>query len=297
MPTGVPGAYTPYPGGYSAPATDSIVPNDFSTWFANVFGAFGRSWKSLLILHAIAVVPMLVITIAQQFMLRNQVNDFLSSDGQRFNFFGGASGTALLFGFLAIIVSFVLRAIASLATAHLITRDAAAEQLGTTTRAQWGDGLRFAMSRIWPMLGWGLVTGLLTVVGFVLCIAPGVWLGVVFFSSVTGVIAFERGHAFERSFALIKGQWWSMFGRAAMMSVLWWGVSFVVGLLTIAIFGTSIGDRSTAAIIASQIITTVIGLPLAMLLSIAAVIAYAELRSKERFTTAGQLASEAALEI
>jgi hypothetical protein len=178
----------------------------------------------------------------------------------------------------------------------LITRDAAAEQIGTTTRAQWGDGLRFAMSRIWPMLGWGLVTGLLTAVGFVLCIAPGIWLGVVFFSGVTGVIAFERGHAFERSFALIKGQWWSMFGRAAMMSVLWWGVSFVIGLLTIAIFGTSIGDRSTAAIIASQIITTVIGLPLAMLLSIAAVIAYAELRSKERFTTAGQLASEAALD-
>jgi hypothetical protein len=296
MPTGAPGAYSMYPGGYGAATGDSIVPTDFSSWFANVFAAFKRSWKSLLFVHGLAVIPALILGVAQQFSLRNQVNDLFSSDGQtRINFFGGSTGTALLLGLLAIIVSWLLRAVASLATAHLISRDAAAEQLGSTHRAQWTDGLRFASSRLGPMIGWGLVTGLLTVVGFVLCIGPGIWLGVVFFSSVTGVIAFERGHAFERSFALIKGQWWSMFGRAAMMTLLMWGINFVIGLGIIAMFGASISTRSTPAIVVTQVLATVAGLPMAMLVSIAAVIAYAELRSKQQFTTAGQLASEAAL--
>jgi hypothetical protein len=297
MPTGFGGQYGNYPvaPGYGTPANDPIVPTDFGSWFGKVFAAFGRSWKSLLPLHALALVPALILGIAQQILLRNQLNDGVTSSGRTINVFGAATGTALLLGLLALIASVVLRAAASVGTAHIITRDAAAEATGDTTRASWGDGLRFASSRLGAMIGWSLLTGLLTGLGFIACIGPGVWLGVVFFSSLTGVVAFERGKPFERSFALIKGQWWSMFGRAMAMVGIVWGVQFVIGLVAASVFGSSLIERSTGSILGIQIISTLIGLPIAMLLSIAAVIAYAELRSKQQMTSAGLLAHEASI--
>jgi hypothetical protein len=280
---------------FGAPANDPIVPTDFGSWFSKVFAAFGRSWKSLLILHALALVPTVVVSAVQQVLLRNQFNDGTFTSGTRLTFFGAATGVTLLLALVAGILSLILRAAASVATAHIITRDAVAEAAGDPTRVDWKDGLRFARGRIGAMIGWSLLTGLLTVLGFIACIGPGIWLGVVFFSSLTGVIAFERGKPFERCFALIKGQWWSMFGRAAAMIGIAWGVQFITSLVLAVLFGTSLGTRSTAGIFTMQILSVAVGLPIAMLLSIAAVIAYAELRSKQQATSAGLLAHEASI--
>ena len=68
--------------------------------------------------------------------------------------------------------------------------------------------------RLLPLLGATLLSDLVFTVGLILCIVPGVWLGVLF-ALVTPALVLERcgvGTAFRRSKKLVDGAWWRTFG-------------------------------------------------------------------------------------
>jgi hypothetical protein len=73
------------------------------------------------------------------------------------------------------------------------------------------------------------------------------------------------------------------------------GVQIIIGIVALMIAGSQISERSTIQILLSQLVSNAISIPISMLMSIAAVVAYAELRSKQQFTNSPQLATEAAL--
>jgi hypothetical protein len=65
-------------------------------------------------------------------------------------------------------------------------------------------------SNILPVIGTGIVVGIIVIAGFALCIIPGIYLGVSL-SLVFIILIHEQGgfsHAFSRSFQLTKLQWW-----------------------------------------------------------------------------------------
>jgi hypothetical protein len=246
-----------------------------------------RSWKSLLIYRLIALVPSILIAIA--------LSSFTSQLAQpsrnvRLTIGGGA----LVLSLVSYLSSIVIYAVSTAASAHVLAHDAAAESQGSSARVSWQQGLRFGISRVLPMIGWSIATGLLVIVGCIFCVLPGIYLGVIFFGTLTGVIAFERpSSVLSRCFELMKGNWWDMFGRALLVGlgliIFSCGIGLLSGGFTLATSGSTTGS------VGSTIVSSVLNIPIAMFLSVAAIVTYAELRRKLEPISSAQLASESAI--
>ena len=72
------------------------------------------------------------------------------------------------------------------------------------------DALRAGLAKMWPMLWLVLLSGLLTMVGLLLCILPGIWLFVSW--SVAPVVLLREGargtKALKRSFGMVRSTFW-----------------------------------------------------------------------------------------
>jgi hypothetical protein len=89
----------------------------------------------------------------------------------------------------------------------------------TPTLAEVWGYFRYYFFRI---LGSGIVIFLLVVAGFFLCLIPGIYL-VPVTSLIIPIIVIENtsfGYAFNKSFRLIKGNWWLVFGVLFIMSLI-----------------------------------------------------------------------------
>jgi hypothetical protein len=263
------------------------VSTDLSSWFSKVFAGMRRSWKSLLVYQLIALVPSMLIGIA----LRDFNNQFASkSPNGPFTLGRGL----LVLTLVSSLTSIVIYAVFTAASAHVLALDAVAERQGSASRVRWQDGLRFGLSRVLPMLGWSIATGLLVIVGYVFCLLPGIYFAVVFYGTLTGVVAFERpSSVVNRCFELMKGNWWEIFARFLLVGVARAIVSFGVGLLS---GGFSLAARrSRASSFGSIIASKVTNVPFTMFVSVAAVVTYAELRRKLEPISSAQLAAESAI--
>jgi hypothetical protein len=97
--------------------------------------------------------------------------------------------------------------------------------LGSTPEV--GRSLRFALRRAFSAGLLGLIAGVIVCIGLVLCIAPGIWIGVAWCLCLPALLFEKIGplEALKRSFSLIKGRWWASF------------LLFVVGYLLVSIIG------------------------------------------------------------
>jgi hypothetical protein len=116
--------------------------------------------------------------------------------------------------------------------------------------------------RLLPLLGATLLSGLVITVGLILCIAPGVWLWVMF-ALVTPALVLERcgvGTAFGRSKALVNGAWWRTFGILLLTVVIGWVISSIISL-PFTLMGSATtgftGDPTAALSVGSLILSTI----------------------------------------
>lgn len=101
------------------------------------------------------------------------------------------------------------------------------------------DALSYAWHRLHSLVWISLLTAIVTVIGFIFCVAPGVWAFAAF-GLATPVFLAEglRGtKALGRSRALVKGFWWRTFGILFIGSVL----AAVIGGIIGAILGAAAG--------------------------------------------------------
>lgn len=297
VPAGVsaPSAYPSYGYGYDAQTQDDpLIPTDFGSWFTKVFAAIGRSWKALALVHLLIFVPQVLLGIV--FALRLRTVTESTSPNRLFQDLGATAGGGLLLGML----SFVFQAVASVASAHIISHDAAGVATGAPL-TDWVVALRFGWSKLGRMIGWSILSTLLTFVGFIFCILPGVWLAVIFYATLGGVVAFERGDVISRCMELVKTRFWPTFGRIFIL----WLMTSVGGAIAGAVgIGSGIGfggfsragsaSSSVASVVFTQLVAAVIAVPIGMLRSAGSVVTYAELRSKQQYLNAPILAAEAA---
>ena len=181
-------------------SNDPLVSNDLSSWFSKVFSGFRRSWQALLIYQLIGLVPSVVVsvTVLSQFKVTTGAN------GQPTFGDGNTVGGGFFVGILAFIaLSVVISGVTTVASSYVIAHDAAASGTESGGRADWKMGIRFGLSKLGRSIAWSLAAGLLIGVGTLLCVLPGIYVGVVMFSSLTGVIAFERGTVVGRCFEQI----------------------------------------------------------------------------------------------
>jgi hypothetical protein len=94
-----------------------------------------------------------------------------------------------------------------------------------------------------------LLVGLLTIVGFALCILPGIWLAVSLLVAMPAMLL-ERitvSQAINRSFALVRTRWWECFWVWLLYSLLNLFVTFAFTALLAGTLGRAVhGDVGRA---------------------------------------------------
>lgn len=133
-----------------------------------------------------------------------------------------------------------------------------------------GELFSAAAPFILPLIGFGILFGLAVTVGFVFLIVPGLIL-ITFWSVGAPAIVVEGIgpiDAFGRSWRLVRGNAWQVFGVLLLVLLIVIGIGIVL-----AIVATPIGDGEVATWVASIISTTIT----APIFSIAVTVLYYEL--------------------
>jgi hypothetical protein len=98
-----------------------------------------------------------------------------------------------------------------------------------------------------------LLAALVVLLGFVVFIVPGIYLGVALYFSAQAVVAEDRApvEALQRSRDLVRGQWWRVFGIGIVFSVM---IGVVGGLVAYGLrFAADAADRQALELLGSMI--------------------------------------------
>lgn len=125
----------------------------------------------------------------------------------------------------------------------------AVKTLGERRDASAGDSLRAALRRLPAVVATVLLYSLVTLLGFVCLVVPGIYLGVKLYFSAQVVMAEGLGprKALSRSSQLTEGNFWRVLGIGLLLSI----VSSVMGGLAgapLQIAGAAVDSRLLAAV-------------------------------------------------
>ena len=129
-----------------------------------------------------------------------------------------------------------------------------------------GDSLRFAASRLLPVIVLSFLYFLGLVPAFIALIIPGIWLSVAWSVSFPALLSEGIGPvaALGRSFRLVKGRWWPTFGALLVMYVLVAVISGILGALLGAALIAAVDNEAVAAVFYTIVntLSSLITLPL-----------------------------------
>ena len=118
-------------------------------------------------------------------------------------------------------------------------------------RATVGESLRFAMTRLVPVIALSFLYVLGLIPAFIALIIPGIWLAVAWSVSFPALLSENVGPvaALGRSFRLVQGRWWPVFGALIVMYLL---VSVISGILGVLFGATLIATTDSEAVAGSS---------------------------------------------
>lgn len=94
-----------------------------------------------------------------------------------------------------------------------------------------GACLRVALRKMWTLIGYGMVTGLILTLGFMLCIAPGFIFLTWYYQGAPALVIEDLGvgQAMARSKTLGEGRRWEILAYVLVTGFLFQGLSFALG--------------------------------------------------------------------
>ncbi|MEM7085789.1 MAG: hypothetical protein AAF489_06375 [Bacteroidota bacterium] len=98
---------------------------------------------------------------------------------------------------------------------------------GVVVKEEVAEGIK---RNFWSLIGLSILVGLMSGVGFVFCIAPGVYLATVL-ATTYAIHIFEKrsvSDSISYSFDLIKGEWWITFATLLVMFIIYYIVIIIV---------------------------------------------------------------------
>jgi uncharacterized membrane protein len=219
----------------------ALRPLNFGEVLDTSFNLFKRNFKAVVLVSAVIMVPLSLLGAAAAAGLApsdlSALEDPNADIEDILGVFGGFFGALGLGSLLQIVGSILVQA--------ATTRIYSESYRGGSMSA--GDALRHGMSRLPGMLGLTLLTTIGTFLGIILCIAPGVWLYAAWGVAPAALIAEPTSatKALGRSFNLVKGNWWRVFGLLVLAAVL---VGVITGAVTAplqigATFGSGFADN------------------------------------------------------
>jgi hypothetical protein len=127
-----------------------------------------------------------------------------------------------------------------------------------------GDLFSSAMPAILPLVGFGIIFGVAVGIGLVLLIVPGLILLTIWSLGPPAIVVERAGvfGAFGRSYELVRGESWSVFGALVVVWIIVIAVGIVLGLIA-----TPIGDGATvvAAVLANVLTAPVFALAVSVM--------------------------------
>lgn len=134
-----------------------------------------------------------------------------------------------------------------------------------------GDTVSVGVSRLFPVLGTGLLAGICVWLGTLACIIPGLILQCALFVAVPACVVEKPGvmGSLNRSFSLTKGSRWPIFGVSFVAGIFATLCAFVLGM---AIAGLGADERTINAL------SSALGLVMAVPNSVMQAVVYHDLR-------------------
>jgi hypothetical protein len=115
-------------------------------------------------------------------------------------------------------------------------------------KPRWRDSLGFALRRFHSILWIVILAGILTLIGFVLLIAPGVYLAVAFAVALPVLMTegLKGRHALGRSRWLVQGRWWKTLLLLVVAGLL---ASIVGGVISGVITGLVVASPDSPVLV------------------------------------------------
>ena len=159
---------------------------------------------------------------------------------------------AIGYGVAIVVLALISSTLASGACFRAIASAYLGEQTG------WRESLRFALRRFPSLLWITFLAGLLSILGAIACLIPGIYLWVAFSVAVPAMMTEGvRGRkALGRSRSLVRNFWWRAFGVAFLGYLLTGILSSVVSGLILGISAFNTSADSLAGIVLSVIAET-----------------------------------------
>lgn len=198
---------------------------DFSEKFNATFNCIKLNFKSYLWVMLVLIAPIMVL----QSLGMNVFQGYLTNYMAELNFqSGGISNGEMMSNLFTIYMVVLVFALVFYSWMQTVVMSYIKLYLDGNDQISIGAVAGLALRKFPKILGVTLLIGFISILGFVLCILPGIYLSISLIM-VSFIVFFEGDpvfEAFSRSFKLIKNKWWSTFG---LMFV----VSFIVGIMAI----------------------------------------------------------------
>jgi hypothetical protein len=200
------------------------------------------------------VIGGMLTTLLQQFRMMKGIKAGLAgAHGGPFSVLSNLFGFEYIIALLFSMMTYTAITLTSLAFIHLY------KEKGNevpTTEEVW----TYVKYYFFRFLGSSLLLSALFMVGFILCLIPGIYLfpilGLMF--PIMMMESSNLGFAFSKAFNLIKGNWWPTFGVQVIMLILVMAASFVfhipLAIAGMTSFFTGIGKMDTFSVIVQVVI-------------------------------------------
>lgn len=194
---------------------------ELGTILTDTFKFIRLQWKPLFgLIFRIAGPALVILVVAYVFYMQTI-----------FGSFGGVETNSLFFGSVefgvTLVLSFVLIILAGIAYYGLMYGtvmyciQSYMENNGIINKVEVISGVK---RDFWKLMGTSVLTGLITAVGIVVCVAPGIYLAVALVTTY-GILIFEKRSVTDSisySFELIKGEWWITFATLFVLFILYY---------------------------------------------------------------------------
>jgi hypothetical protein len=177
----------------------ALPPRRIGEILAAAFQLYRRHWRTLVAIAAVVVVPLTLLQYGIGHWFRTNGQQLHDPAEASTSFWAVASASLL-----AALVGLLLYQVLTGAITRTIATEVTGQDLGLE------QSYRFGFARLGPILVVSILVGLATLLGLIVFIIPGIYIGVrLAVSTQALVVEGKRGtEAMRRSWELVGGHWW-----------------------------------------------------------------------------------------
>jgi hypothetical protein len=238
----------------------ALSPRGIGQILRTAFQLYQRHWRTLMAIAAVVVVPLTLLQYGIGHWFRSHGQQLHDPAAASTSFWAVASASLL-----AALVGLLLYQVLTGAITRTIATEVAGQDLGLE------ESYRFGLARLAPILVVSILVGLATLLGLIVFVIPGIYIGVRLAVSTQALIVEDKrgSQVMRRSWELVGGHWW----HAALTLLVAGLITGVVNAVITAPFGA--GAWFLQGIAAA--VATIVTLPYGALVG---VLLYLDLRAR-----------------